>query len=224
MADTKQSDFADLTEATLALGDKFPFVDVSDTSMAATGTNKEITNQDYIDFLQTLGMPRIKHLGSQHSISSTTPTEVTELTMAIEAGTFTFDYRLICQSATITVGPQFNFNFDGTTTKARWWFQYADLSSTLLAAIGTAAHDTSTSTLGFQMAKAEDDMATTAAGNMGPIATTNAVQTANTDIMYQITGLIVVSVAGNLELWHGSETATATSVEVGSSLVVVRTA
>jgi hypothetical protein len=157
-------------------------------------------------------------------VSTTACTEVTGLTLALEVGTYIFEYFLICQSATITVGPQFNFNFDGTTTKARWWFQYADLSSTLLAAIGTAAHDTSTSTLGFQMAKAEDDMATTAAGNMGPIATTNAVQTAATDILYKISGLIVVGGAGNIELWHGSETATATSVEVGSSLRVVRTA
>jgi len=225
MADTIQSGFANLDETTLAAGDFIPLRDVSDTSMAATGTNKEITVQDLAQFMQLgLGLPRVAQLSSQHSVSSTTPTEVTGLTLALEVGTYTFDYRLICQSATITVGPQFNFNFDGTTTKARWWFQYADLSSTLLAAIGTAAHDTSTSTLGFQMAKAEDDMATTAAGNMGPFATTNAVQTAATDIMYQITGLIVVSGAGNIELWHGSETATATSVEVGSSLVVIRTA
>ena len=229
MADTKQSGFADLTEATLALGDKLPFVDVSDTSMAGTGTNKEITVEDFGQFLALvpsvgIAVPRVKHLGSQHSVSTTACTEVTGLTMALEVGTYMFDYRLIVQTATITVGPQFNFNFDGTTTKARWWFVYADLSATLLAAIGTMTHDTSTSTLGFQMAKAEDDMATTAAGNMGPVATTNPVQTQAVDIMCQITGLIVVSGAGNIELWHGSETATATSVEVGSSLVVIRTA
>jgi len=223
MADTKQSALADLTGANLADGDFFPLRDVSDTTMAATGTNKEIVLSELIIALQARGMNRTKRLDAQHSISSATPTEVTGLTMALEAGTYIFDYRLLIQSATITVGVQFNFNFDGTATKARWWYQYADLSATLLAAIGTQAHDTSTSTLGFQMAKAEDDMATTAAGNMGPFATTNAVQTTNTDIMVAIKGIIVVTVAGNMELWHGSETATATSVEVGSSLVVVRT-
>lgn len=171
-----------------------------------------------------IGTPRTKQLASQHSISVIAPTKVTGLDMTLEPGVYTFDYRLLVQTATITVGPQFNFNFTGTATKAKWWFMYADLSSTLLAAIGTMAHDTSTSTLGFQMAKAEDDFATTAAGNMGPVATTNSVQTINTDHMVQITGIIVVSVAGNIELWHGSETATATSVETGSSLVVIRTA
>jgi hypothetical protein len=42
--------------------------------------------------------------------------------------------------------------------------------------------------------------------------------------MVQITGLIVVSVSGNMELWHASEDANATTVEVGSSLVVIQTA
>jgi hypothetical protein len=214
MADTKISALGAVSTA--ATTDEFP--------VNQGGVTLKETNAQLMTLMQTLGLPRVKQLGTQHSTSSTTPDEVTGLTMNIEAGTYIFDYRLIVQSATITVGPQFNFNFDGTTTKARWWFVYADLSSTLLAAIGTMAHDTSTSTLGFQMAKAEDDMATTAAGNMGPVATTNSVQTTNTDIMCQITGIIVVSTSGNLELWHGSETATATSVEVGSSLVVVRTA
>jgi hypothetical protein len=226
---TKQSALSDLTETGLSLSDLLVLRDVSDLAMAATGTQKETTFQDFIDFLKAtpscgVGFSRVAALTSAHSNSTTTPTEVTGLTMALEAGTYTFDYRLLCQAAVITGGPSFNFNFDGTATKAKWWFQYADLSATLLAAIGTAAHDTSTSTLGFQMAKAEDDMATSAGGNMGPTATTNDVQTINTDIMYQITGLIVVTVAGNIELWHGSYAASASTVEAGSSLVVVRTA
>lgn len=188
------------------------------------GTSKKLTLDQIVTYLQTLGMPRVKRLGTQHSISSTTPTKVTDLDMAIEIGTYIFDYRLIERSATVTVAPQYNFNFTGTTTKARWWFQYADLSATLLAAIGTVAHNTSTPTLGFQMAQAEDTEATTAVGNMHPFATTNAVQTVATDLLVAIKGIIVVSTTGNLELWHGSETATATSLEVGSSLVVVRTA
>jgi hypothetical protein len=224
VADTKQSDLGDLTEATVALGDFIPLRDVSDLAFAATGTNKEITIQDLADFLKTgIGLPRVAHLGTQHSISSTTGTEVTDLTMALEVGTYVFNYWLIEQSATVTVAPKFAINFDGTASKANWWFQYADLSATLLAAIGTVAHDVSTSTLGFQMAQAEDDFAT-ATGNLHPQATTNAVQTINTNMLVAIKGIIVVTGAGNLELWHNSETATATSLEVGSSLVVVRTA
>lgn len=214
MADTKISALSAVT--TPATTDEFV--------VNQGGTSKKVTLAQLSTHLGTLGNNRVKHLGSQHSVSSTTPTKVTGLDLTIEAGTYTFMYTIIERTATITVAPQYNFNFTGTTTKARWWFQYADLSATLLAAIGTVAHDTSTSTLGFQMSQAEDDMATTAVGNMHPFATTNAVQTAATDLMVTINGIIVCSTSGDLQLWHGSETATATTVEVGSSLVVVRTA
>lgn len=44
MADTKTSDLTDLTN--LADGDKLMVVDVSDTTMDASGTNKDITAQN----------------------------------------------------------------------------------------------------------------------------------------------------------------------------------
>jgi len=214
MADTKISGLT--SNSPLEVANEFPINDA--------GATKKGSITDLVTLLRTLGMPQVTQLTSQHSVSATTPTKVTGLDMAITAGTYSFEYKIIERSATITVAPQYNFNFTGTTTKARWWFQYADLSSTLLAAIGTVAHNVSTTTLGFQMAQAEDTEATTAVGNMHPFATTNAVQTTATDLLVKITGLIVVSDSGNLELWHGSETATATTVEVGSSLIVVRTA
>jgi hypothetical protein len=60
----------------------------------------------------------------------------------------------------------------------------------------------------------------TTAPNMG---TTVGVVTTASDTPGYIDGILIVTAAGNLELWHSSETATATSLEVGSSLVVVRT-
>lgn len=213
MADTKISALSAASVAAVA----------NELAINEAGTSKKISITQLVTLLQTLGMPRVKQLTSQHSISSATATKVTGLDMTLEAGTYTFNYSIIEQSATVTVAPLYGLNFSGTATTAKWWFVYADLSSTLLAAIGTVAHDTSTATLGFQMAKAEDDFATTTP-NMGPSATTNAVQTTNTDLLVQITGLIEVTVSGDLQLYHGSETATATSVEVGSSLVVIRTA
>jgi hypothetical protein len=184
------------------------------------GVSKKMTLAQIETYLETRGMPRITRLGTQHSNSTTTPTKVTDLDQVLEAGTYTFDYRLLIRAATAGVMPVFNFNFTGTGAP-RWWFQYADLSATLLAAIGQAAHDVSSQTLGFGMSQAEATEATTAAGNMGP---TGGLQSTATDTMVKITGIVVATVGGNLELWHGSETATATTVEVGSSLVVIRTA
>ena len=213
MADTKISALTAASVAAVA----------NELAINEGGTSKKLTVAQLMTLLQTLGMPRVRSLASQHATSVIAPTKVTDLDITLEAGHYMFDYYLIERSATITVAPQYNLNFTGTATRARWWFQYADLSGTLLAAIGTAAYNVTTSTLGFGMAQAENTFATTAAGNMHPFATTNAVQTAATDILVKITGFITVGVQGNLELWHGSETATATSVEVGSSLKVVRT-
>lgn len=225
MADTKQSALADMLGVDVANDDAIGIRDKDNLSMAASGTNEEIDISEFVIALQRRGMPRTKRLDTQHSISVTAPTKVTGLDMSLEPGTYKFDYDLLCQAAVITAGPTFNLNFStGTVTKKGWWFQYADLSTTLLAAIGTMAHDTTAPTLGFQMAKAEDDFATTATGNMGPTATAAGdVQTVNTDILAKITGLMVVTVAGVLELWHGSGSTSASTVEVGSSLIVVRT-
>lgn len=211
MADTKISALTAASVAAIA----------NELAINEAGTSKKISVTQLITLLQTLGMPRVKRLNSQHSNSTTTPTKVTDLDMTLEAGTYRFEYWLFIRSATTTVTPTFNFNFTGTAAPVKWWFEYADLSATLLAAIGQMAHDVTTATLGFGMRQAEDDEATSAAGNMGPA---NGVQTTATDILCKIIGLIVISASGNLELWHGSETATATTVEVGSSLEVVRTA
>lgn len=218
MADTIQSGFANLDETTLASGDFLPLRDVSDTSMAATGTNKEITVLDHLHFLQTLGVNRVKHLGSTHSISSATATEVTDLTIALEAGTFTFKYWLIVRTATTTVGAHFGINFTGTGAP-RMHFRFADQTVNLLAETHIM-DDQGSMGAGFIVGMASS-IETTTAPNMG---STVGMSATATDILCFIEGMIVVSVAGDLELWHGSETATATSVEVGSSLVVTRTA
>lgn len=46
MADTKITDLAELTGASSATGDVFPVVDVSDTTMAASGTTKKMTRAE----------------------------------------------------------------------------------------------------------------------------------------------------------------------------------
>jgi hypothetical protein len=202
------------------LADAAALADANKLLVVQSGVAKDAALTALITYLQTKGMARPKRLNSQHSNSTTTGTKVTDLDMTLEAGTYTFDYRLIVRSSSAGVAPTFAFNFTGTAAPVRWWYQYADLSATLLAAIGTISHNVTTQTLGFGMSQSEDTEATTAA-NMGP---TGGVQTTATDIMVKITGLIVVSVSGNLELWHASEAANATTVEVGSSLVVIQTA
>jgi hypothetical protein len=183
------------------------------------GTSKKISIDQLKTLMQELGMPRVKRLGTQHSISSTSGTEVTDLTMALEIGTYTVQYFLIVRSATTTVGPMFGVNFDGTAAVKGFCFRFAD-GSTGLAAYTANMDDEGTKGLGVISGMNTKTYSTTAP-NLG---TTVGVTTINSDIFCVIEGLLIVTAAGNLELWHSSETATATSIEVGSSLVVIRTA
>jgi len=216
MADTKVSDFPKLDETNIALTDLATIRDIS------AGLNKEIEWQDVFEWMRrTQSLPRTKRLTADHSISSTTGTEVTDLTMALEAGTYTVDYYLIVQSATTSVSPMLGINFDGTAAVKSFMYMFADAGTSLLAELYTM-DDEGVNTAGFIAGRATRTYSTTAP-NLGSTATL-AVSTVDVDIPIRITGLLIVTVAGNLELWHSSETATATRVETGSSLVVVRTA
>jgi len=208
MADTKISALVAASVAAVA----------NELAINEAGTSKKISVTQLVTLLQTLGMPRVTRLTSQHANSTTSGTIVTDLTQTLEVGTFAFDYRLIVRSATATVSPLYGVQFLGTGAP-KMWMQYADASATLLAALNTADND-STIALGFAMAQAKD-VKSAAAPNMGHAGGVGAI---NTDIMIQITGIMVVTASGDLQLYHASETATATSIEVGSSLIVHRTA
>jgi hypothetical protein len=73
---------------------------------------------------------------------------------------------------------------------------------------------------GFHVSLAQNAEHTTTA----PTGTTSGVAVVNSDFLVVIRGIMVVTDSGDLELWHKSETATSTTVELGSSLVVIRTA
>ncbi len=215
MADAKISALADIV--TLAAGDKVPVADLSDLTASKSATMTEL-----VTYLQTLGMPRVRRLNSQHSNSTTTATIISDLSITLEAGTYMFDFQLFVRAGAITTSPMFALNFTGTLTTKNWWFEYADASATLLAAIGTI-DDVGVTTVGFGMRSAQNVLATTTA-NMGNTGSANAMATITTDHLVKISGLIIVTVSGSLNLYHGSETATATTTEVGSSLSVIRTA
>ena len=209
MADTKISALTAATVAALA----------NELVINEAGTSKKISVTQLVTLLQTLGMPRIKRLSSTHSISSTTGTEVTDLTMALEAGTYQVQYNLIVRSATTTVGPMFGVNFDGTAAVKTFQMSWAD-GSTVLTAYTANMDDQGVKGLGV-IAGMNTKAYSTTAPNLG---TTTGVTVTASDIGAYIQGTLIVTAAGNLELWHSSETATATSLEVGSSLSVIRVA
>jgi hypothetical protein len=211
MADSKVSA---LTAATTALAaDEFP--------VNEAGTSKKVTLTQVVTLLQTLGMPRVLKLGTQHSISSATATKVTGLDMTLEVGTYVYKYSLLVQQATSTGdGPQFGINFStGTATVKAHGLWFWDATSAITAQ--TFIMD-NVGVKGFGYIDGVASNAyTTTAPDMG---TTVGVTATGSNLLAMIEGIIVVTVQGNLELWRAAEGANASTTEVGSSLVVIRTA
>lgn len=216
MADTKISALTALGASVLAGPDEFA---VSDTSAAAS---RKATITQVRQFLQeNFGHPRVAKLTSQHSISSATGTKVTGLDMSLEAGTYVGRYSLVIRQATATTdAPQFGLNFStGTVTTKNFILSWPDASTALTASTGIM-DDVGIKTAGFMDAMAHNAFSTTSP-NMG---TTVGVANVASDHLCFIDFLMIVTVAGTLELWRSSEGANASTTEIGSSLVVNRTA
>jgi hypothetical protein len=158
------------------------------------------------------GQYTVARLAATVTNSTTTAAKVTGLDLVCGPGTWIFEYFLRAQSATVTVSPRLSVNHSGTVTTF-----LATLTALTTDVTGTGFawdQDVVIPTVMSGMAQ----RAKSAGALMGHTVTTNAVDTINSDILIQISGLLVCTVGGNMELWHASETATATSIMLDSSL------
>jgi hypothetical protein len=158
---------------------------------------------------------RLVKLGADQSNSTTTMTEVTGLSVATGTGTFKFDYDIVYQSGATTTGVKFAVNHAGTVTL--FVVNMHGVSATTTASDGILDQDVDLTTGGLYNVQAQRAKLTTR---------TNAsisVDTANADMFYRIEGLLVCTVDGEIELWHGSEVAAISTVKAGSSLELIRT-
>lgn len=207
MADTKISA---LTAASAAAS-------ANELPINEAGSSKKITLAQVLAWLQTQGLPRVAKLTSDHAISSTTATEVTGLQVAsLPVGTHAFEFFILAQSATATVSPMFGINFTGTAT-GRWHLRTVTTGTTAITGV---ADDVGANT-GQTVEGVAQTAFSTSTPNMG---FTGGVATTGANILYIIEGVLEVTVAGDLELWHGSETATSTTVKAGSCVKVTQTA
>lgn len=158
----------------------------------------------------------VARLSADQSNSTTTPTEVTGLTVATGTGTFLFEYFLILQSAATTTGHKLSCNYDGTETSFVYNIMWLTAATTASDDVPDQDHVAAPGGVfsGFSAR----------AGTVSGTGQTTDVDSANADVFYQITGMMVVTVAGNMELWHGSEAAAASTVKAGSSLRLTQTA
>lgn len=158
---------------------------------------------------------RVAKLGSDQSNSTTTLTELTGMSLTTGTGTFFFRYMVLYQAAATTTGVRFSVNHTGTVSffVANWHV----VDNTATASTAAADQDAVASTAQVYSAYAARAKATTGWG------TTISVDTANSDMLAVVEGLCGVTADGDIELWHGSEVAAASTVKAGSSLVLIRT-
>ena len=154
--------------------------------------------------------PRTLRLSSDHAISSTTATEVAGIQFSsVQPGTYVATYYLRCQSATATVGIGLGVNFTGTAAGPEISLRHITTGTT--AATGVA--DDVSNTLTGQLVEGR---AATAYSTTAPNMLCTGFATTNSDVLIIIEAAIVVTAAGDLELWHSSETATSTTVSANS--------
>jgi hypothetical protein len=181
------------------------------------GTSKKMTVTQLVTYLQTIGMPIVKQLGTLQQSTSTSFAKVTGLDQALSIGTWMFDYRVQWRTTATATSIKLATNFTGTA--ARFLVQATGFEATTAASTGaqTAIH----AAFGLR-AGGQNNAASASTSIFGPI--TAAV--ADADLLVSIEGLLAVTVAGNLELYFGADaTNTGTqSIEAMTSLVCVRTA
>lgn len=166
----------------------------------------------------TLTAPTVftARLGTTVSNATTTGVEVTGLQVTVPAaGVYRTSYWLLVQSTLATNGYKFGVNFTGTLTTLKCTGKHPTTGTTAVNGTGASAQ----TALGGNIFEhlGTTNTASTTAPNIGP---NTAVQTINANVLVEIDCLIITGGAGDIELWHGSETAVATSVQANSIVVV----
>lgn len=193
---------------TITIGDALDDVSITDANWSITGAGA-LTVASCVG----CGGATTISLAANHAISSTTATEVTGLgPITLTAGTYVFQYFIIDTTATGTVSPMYAVNFTGTAAVRKMTLRYTSTGTTAITGL---ADDVGATTGQIMEAVTVTAFATTAP-NMGHTGG----QTVTNNVFKVIEGIMIVTASGDLELWHGSETATATTTVAGTSVMV----
>ena len=136
-------------------------------------------------------------------------------TTALPIGTYLFEYFIVWQSATATVGVNFSVDYTGTVTRVRATRHYQSTGAAAATGVADGVAATLTGQLVEHMSTRLDN------GSLGP---NTGVDTINADEFDSIRGILVVSTSADLLLKHASETATSTQVMADTMLRLTRLA
>lgn len=196
-----------------------------------TATTKAWTFNQVLAFMQSKGAQRVYRLNADHAISTVAATEVTawrtpgggaDVAVTLPIGTHAFIYYLIIQSISTSVSPLYGINFTGTAPNPLFGIRYWD-SGPMTAGTGTA-DNTNASTGATAVGPISGQVHNAYSTTTGVMAHVGGVGAGTSNILVLLEGIIIVTAQGDLELWHGSETASSTTIKAGSSLIVTQTA
>jgi len=148
------------------------------------------------------------------SNSTTNLVDITGLDTTVGVGTYVFQYFIRYQSSAATTGVKFAVNHTGAVSTFITFRRWVDLSAT---ASTNAPDQSAVIAAGHVMGSAAVRAKNTALG------VSLSVDTINADMLMIIEGLMIVTASGDLQLLHGSETANATTVKAGTSLILTKT-
>lgn len=212
MADTKISA---LTAATAV-------VDANEFAINEAGTSKKVTATNIATYL----LKRIagnsgaagdymthQYLSTDALANSLTVLVTVMTTTGVGVGTWRFCYSIIYQSSSLTTGVGFAVNHTGTATK---FISHSRFVSTG----GAAATGTADGVAAVVAGQLVEGKAERAINTMS--SATAGVDTINTNCLIEISGIIVVSASGSLELRHSSELAASTQVMANTTLELTK--
>lgn len=151
------------------------------------------------------------------SNSTTTGVEIAGLELkAVGPGIYIVEYYLVYQAGATTTGVKFGVNHTGTMTAIAAHMRYQE--STTAASTGAASQAAAGGTI---HAGGSARSLSTTAPNLGPNASVDA---ANSNMLAVVEAALVVTAVGDLELWHASEVAAASTVKAGSCVRLTKCA
>lgn len=176
------------------------------------GTDPQVQKLIGFDLRQSGNFLTTQCLTADASSNSTTTLADIMTTKGLAIGKYVFIYWIKYQSAATTTGVKFAINFSGTATfVGRWTYQTTGTA----ASSGAADNDTTAGT--FQLIEGWSERALNT--DMGP---SGSVDTANSDMLAILEGMLIVTAAGDLVLRHASSTAAASTVKAGTTLLLIK--
>ena len=181
------------------------------------GVSKKVTGAQIATYLQTVGMTKVLALASNAAENETaTLAKITGLDVTVGAGTYVFEYYIRAQTADVLNSMKFAVTHTGTLTAFMCDLYFP--SAGVTAATGAVDQEAAAITTGSVWAHQSTRVKNT---TLGP---QTGIDTINVDVLYRISGMMIVTVSGDLQLWHASELtqANGTMVMAGSCLILIQ--